>query len=217
MISIIIPTYNEEKNIEKFQKQFQNIRGNYEIIFSDGYSSDRTYELITYKKIQCAKGRSNQMNKASELANGEYLLFLHADCILDEQAIEKIEESNADIGCFRIVFDENKILLKILSYCSCIRVKWRNIAFGDQGIFIKKELFEKINRYENLPLMEDYALSIKLKNLGYKYNLINLPIIASSRRLTKNGILKMILKMQMLQHRYRKGYNIYNIAKDYER
>lgn len=217
MVTIIIPTFNEEKNIIKLQQNLKNLKGNFEVIFSDGGSNDSTYDMINYPKIQKAKGRASQMNEAAKLANGDYLFFVHADSILHEDCIEKIEKFNSPIGCFTLKFSPNTFLLDILALCSGLRVKWRNIAFGDQGIYIKKDLFEQLNGFSNIPIMEDYDLSIKLKKMGFKFSLIPLPIITSSRRFIKNGTLKMIIKMQILQYKYRHGYNIQKIAVDYNR
>lgn len=216
MISIIVPTYNEEKNILQFQQMLDNLSGDFEVIFSDGYSTDDTYDMIRYKKIQQTKYRSNQMNVASKIAKGDYLWFLHVDSVVDTNSINEIQNSNSDIGCFTLRFDSDKWQMKMVAFNSNLRVKYRNIAFGDQGIFIKKELFEKIGRYKSIPLMEDYQLSMDVKKLGKKIYLSKLPIITSARRFEKNGIFKTIINMQKLQYRYRCGYDINKIYKDYK-
>ena len=95
-------------------------------------------------------------------------------------------------------------------------MKYRNIAFGDQGIFIKRELFEKIGGYKSIPIMEDYQLSMDIKKLGKKIHLLKLPIITSARRFEKNGIFKTIINMQKLQYRDRCGYDINKIYSDYK-
>ena len=94
MVTIIVPTYNEEENIKKFQNNLSKLEGDFEIIFSDGFSTDRTYDLIKYKKIRQAKYRSNQMNEAVKYAQGDILWFLHADSMVDPLSIKKIEESD---------------------------------------------------------------------------------------------------------------------------
>lgn len=138
MVTIIVPTYSEEKNILSLQKNIDILLGKYEVIFSDGFSTDNTFSLIKYPKIQAVRGRAKQMNVASKYAKGDYLLFLHADCRLEKNAILQIENSNAEIGCFKIKFDDERFSLKMLAFFSNLRVLTRNIAFGDQGIFIKK-------------------------------------------------------------------------------
>lgn len=216
MVTIIIPTYNEEKNIIKMQKQLDNLNGNFEVIFSDGFSSDNTYSLIYYPKIQETKYRANQMNAAVKYANGDYIWFLHCDSQIDKNSIQIIENSHNDIGCFALDFNSKNILLKIIAFFSNLRVKYRNIAFGDQGIFIKKSIFYKIGKYEKIPIMEDYSLSIKIKNYGLKIKILNTKIITSPRRFEKNGIIKTCILMQKLQYMFRRKHNINEIYEKYK-
>lgn len=216
MVTIIVPTYNEEKNILKFQSMIDNLVGDFEVIFSDGYSTDNTYNIIRYPKIQQTRYRANQMNIAAKYAKGEYLWFLHVDSIIDNNSINEIENIKEDVGCFTLKFDSDKWQMKMVAFNSNLRVKCRNIAFGDQGIFIKRELFEKIGGYKSIPIMEDYQLSMDIKKLGKKIHLSKLPIITSARRFEKNGIFKTIINMQKLQYRYRCGYDINKIYSDYK-
>mgnify|MGYP001759483894 FL=1 len=81
-MTIILPTYNEEENISKIENQLRKLEGDFDVIFSDGFSTDKTYELITYPKIQEAKYRAFQMNAAAKYAKTEYLWFVHVDSIL---------------------------------------------------------------------------------------------------------------------------------------
>lgn len=215
MISIIIPTYNESLKIEELQKQLETLKGDFEVIFSDGFSTDNTYEKIYFPKIQESKYRSNQMNSAVKYSKGDYLWFLHADSKIHEDSILEIENSNSDVGCFTLAFDSPKWQMSMVAFNSSLRVKFRNIAFGDQGIFIKRDLFEKIGGYAPIPLMEDYQLSMDLKKLGKKFYLSPLPITTSARRFEENGIWKTVLKMQLLQYKYRKSHDIDEIYRRY--
>lgn len=215
LVTIIIPTYNEINNIKSLEYQLSKLEGEFEVIFSDGFSTDGTYEAISYPKIQVAKGRAKQMNVAASLAKGEYLWFLHADSRIDRRSIHAIEKSNYDFGCFYLAFYPSSLALFIASTSSSHRVRTRKIAFGDQGIFIKKELFDKIGGYKELPIMEDYQLSIDLKEMGKPVELLPYYIYTSSRRF-KAGVLRTLIKMQKLQYRHRKGMDIYEIERDYE-
>lgn len=215
MISIIIPTYNESLKIEELQKQLETLKGDFEVIFSDGFSTDNTYEKIYFPKIQESKYRSNQMNSAVKYSKGDYLWFLHADSKIHADSILAIENSNSDVGCFTLAFDSPKWQMSMIAFNSSLRVKFRNIAFGDQGIFIRRDLFKKIGGYAPIPLMEDYQLSIDLKKLGKKFYLSPLPITTSARRFEENGIWKTVLKMQLLQYKYRKSHDIDEIYRRY--
>lgn len=220
-VSIIIPTLNEEDNIKNLLNNLKNLKGDFEVIFSDGGSSDKTLDIIkdfgNYKIITSKKGRARQLNNGAKESNNDILFFLHADSIIEENALIKIEDfikNGNKVGCLKIKFDSKKILMNIFAILSNLRVKYRNIAFGDQGIFIEKKLFEDIGMFEDIPLMEDYKLSIKLKNIcRIKY--IDSFIVSSSRRFEKNGIIKTALLMQKLQYMFRKGVSIDKIANIY--
>lgn len=216
MVTIIIPTFNEEKNIGKIQRQLDGLKGDFEVIFSDGFSRDATYASIYYPKIQESRYRSNQMNSAAKYARGDYLWFLHCDSRIDKDSLRRIEDSLQDIGCFRLRFASDKILLKVIALFSNLRVKYRNIAFGDQGIFIKKSVFEQVGGYDAIPIMEDYALSMKLKKCGFRFKLLPSEIITSARRFERGGIIRTCLLMQKLQHKFRRKCNIQKIYEEYE-
>lgn len=220
-VSIIIPTLNEEINIKKLLHNLKSLKGEFEVIFSDGGSSDKTIDIIrnysNYKIIESDRGRARQLNNGAKESNNNILLFLHADSIIEEDVLIKIEyfiKNINRVGCLKIKFDSKNILMNIFSLLSNLRVKFRGIAFGDQGIFIEKKLFEDIGLFEDIPIMEDYKLSIKLKNICCIKN-IDSYIISSARRFEKNGIIKTALLMQKLQYMFRRGYPIEKIANIY--
>lgn len=215
MVTIIIPTYNEKENIKKIEDVLSKIKGDFDIIFTDGFSIDGTYDMISYPKIQETKYRSRQMNAAAKYARGDYLFFLHCDSIIGSDCINLIENSNLDVGCFTINFIPTNQKLDFIEFFSNLRVKTKHIAFGDQGIFIKKDIFEKIGGYKNIALMEDYQLSLDLKEAGYKIKQLDYPIYSSSRKFT-NKEFKTGIMMKFLQKMYRNGYNVEKIAEIYK-
>lgn len=217
-ISIIIPIYNEEENMNALIKNLKAVKNAYEIIFVDGGSTDKTPEIIKRNFILLnspEKGRANQMNWGALNAKGNVLFFLHADSILKPDAVEKINEvlqKGYKAGCFKIRFDSGSFLMKICAFMSDFRVKARNIAFGDQGLFILKDYFLQLGGFAPIPLMEDYKLSMDIKKDGEKIGLAKGTVITSERRFLKNGRLKTMWKMQKLQYMFRKGEDIHKIA-----
>ncbi len=220
-ISIIIPVYNESSTISSLMDNLDLFKDSCEIIFVDGRSSDRSPKIIQerYRVISSPKkGRANQMNYGASLSKGEILLFLHADSLLPKDALIQIHDIISEgykVGCFKLKFKSSHPLMKICGFMSNLRVLLRNIAFGDQGIFINRSYFYEIGGFKELPLMEDYQLSMTIKAKGEKIALAKSKIETSERRFTKNGRLRTMAKMQRLQHMYRKGADIEVIANLY--
>ncbi|MDD7362563.1 MAG: TIGR04283 family arsenosugar biosynthesis glycosyltransferase [Peptoniphilus sp.] len=215
MISIIIPSYNEIKNIDALQTHLDQLRGDHDILFTDGGSTDGTYEAIRYPKVRLAKGRGAQMDAAVERMSGDILWFLHADTFPGPRAPEYIAQSGAPWGCFKLRFRSEKTMMRIVAFNSDNRVKYRHIAFGDQGIFIARALYEEIGGFRHIPLMEDYDLSIRLKARGYVPALLNDTLWTDARRFEEHGIWHTILHMQRLQRAFRRGADPESLAKRY--
>lgn len=221
-ISIIVPVYNEAPAINKLIDNLEQFKDYCEIIFVDGGSDDGTDRIIEkkYKLFYSPKkGRSYQMNYGASLSKGNILLFLHADSLLPDDApgqILKIIRRGYKVGCFKIKFDSKNILMKICGFMSNLRVRLRNIAFGDQGIFIIKSYFYKLGGFAEIPLMEDYQLSMDIKADRKKIALTKTKIETSERRFVKNGRLRTMIRMQRLQYMYRKGKDIDVIANLYK-
>ena len=219
---MIIPVYNERENIGKVIDVLDSFNGQCEIIFVDGGSRDQTLEIIEargYRGIRSVKkGRAHQMNEGAAIARGEVLWFLHGDSIPPETALIEIQDVFAkgyQVGCFKIRFDSKHFYMKVCGFQSDARVRLRNIAFGDQGIFIKRDLFEMLGGYAEIPLMEDYQLSMDIKKLGLKIGMTNGRITTSERRFVAGGRLRTMWWMQVLQHKFRRGDDIEEIATAY--
>ncbi len=162
------------------------------------------------------KGRSNQMNYGASFASGD-LFFLHADSIVPKTAISDIESvlQKYSAGCFRLRFEPETFLLFFCGRLSGWRVISRKIMFGDQGIFIQKELFESLGGFAKIPLMEDYELSIRLKQKGITIGRTKSILTTSARRFLDNGTIRTMIKMQILQHKFRRGVDATELYKRY--
>ena len=120
------------------------------------------------------------------------------------------------MGCFSIEFVPKKLIMKIVAFNSNNRVKLRNIAFGDQGMFFTREFYYEMNGLKNIDLMEDYDFSIRVKEKGYKIFQSNMKIYSSSRRFEKNGYFRTMWMMQKCQYMYRKGVDVDDIKRKYK-
>ena len=193
-LSLIVPVLNEAQKIDGFLAQLQGLSGDWEVIFADGGSTDGTAERIAahYPVVHCPKGRARQMNEGARHAGGQVLLILHCDSVLPRglgAQGEEVIRRGYRFGCFRIRFDSSHPWMRCCSFCSNLRVRLRKIAFGDQGIFLTRELFDQIGGFADLPIMEDYKLSMDLKGkvpLGQTKGYLT----TSARRFEQGGMLR---------------------------
>jgi len=151
-LSIVIPVLNEAGRIQATLEPLQTLRQNgHEIIVVDGGSQDATRSLcapLVDRVLQSPPGRARQMQAGAALASGDILWFLHADSSVpahaDELICDSLAVSNADWGRFDIALDNDHALLRCVAWFMNQRTRLTGIATGDQGIFIRRPLFERI-------------------------------------------------------------------------
>ena len=216
-ISIIIPCYKEGDTLSRMEEQLRPYKKQAEILFADGGENHFSGE---YKVVPCPKGRAKQMNTAAREACGDVLFFLHCDSILPDDFLEEIREAlrKTPVACFGIRFSPPTPLMMICSFISNHRVYDRKVMFGDQGIFLGRELFFQMGGFPDLPLMEDYQFSLNLKSRGIPMGLCKKRLITSERRFSGSFFHKLSImwKMNRLRARYRKGEEINALAKEYK-
>ena len=218
-ITMIIPVYNESRTIGKMLAQLDALPGDWKILFADGGSSDDTLDQIgsRYPVLNCPKGRANQMNFAAARADTDVLWFVHCDSVLPADAHAQIAcavENGAAWGCFHIGFDYNGPFMGCNTYLSNRRAR-KGIAFGDQGIWVRKEIFEKMGGFPPLPIMEDYEFSRRMKAANIPITQLPGRIITSGRRYCGRFPLITMWKMFYLRCLYRSGADIQEIARRY--
>ena len=204
LISIIIPTLNEQAGIDSFLAELQPLRCHCELILVDGGSVDNTVALAENQVdhiILSEQGRAMQMNAGAKIATAPIVLFLHADTYLPTDVIKQIQQAmstNHQWGRFNIRLAGRHIMLPIISWFMNKRSCWTGIATGDQGIFIDKNLLDKVGGFPAISLMEDIALSKKLKQISKPY-CSHSKVISSGRRWLKFGVFKTIALMWWLR------------------
>jgi rSAM/selenodomain-associated transferase 2 len=222
-ISIIIPALNEAAILEQALEPLQPLRQQgHEVILVDGGSSDATATLAAPyvdQVLAAGRGRARQMNRGAEAANGSILWFLHVDTRIPERAEGEIIQALGASGSFQwgrfnVRLSGNHWLLRLTGWLMNIRSRITGIATGDQGIFLRRALFENVGGYAEIPLMEDIELSKRLKSLAPPY-CSSERLIASSRRWEADGIVRTILRMWYLRLAYFFGHSPERLAEHY--
>jgi rSAM/selenodomain-associated transferase 2 len=195
MISVIIPTYNEEKALPATLAQLSSQAGDYELIVVDGGSTDRTCEIAQAQPrarlLTARKGRASQMNAGAISARGEWLLFLHADTVLPDDALRNLNalanDQSIQAGGFRHRFPGQDWRLRLISSIDNLRARVTRIIYGDQALFVRRGLFERLGGFPQQPFLEDIAFCQTLKRVT-KPVLLDQHVITDSRKFVQMGI-----------------------------
>jgi rSAM/selenodomain-associated transferase 2 len=211
-ISVIIPTYNEAAGIGALVSYLQQNLADtpHEILVADGQSTDETREKAEAagaKVLQCPeKGRGRQMNYGAKIATGELLYFLHADTFPPANFFAAISNGlaqGADCGCFRLGFDLDHWFLNLNAWFTRFNVRY--FRWGDQSLFIRREVFEAVGGFRNdLKVMEDQELVIRLLQ-KYRFKVLPFAVRTSARKYQENGVIKLQLIFTTLQIMYHFG------------
>jgi rSAM/selenodomain-associated transferase 2 len=203
MISIITPVLNEQESIRGFLVHVNGLEGEFELILIDGGSSDGTMEEIERERqdfshhimvLESEQGRGLQMNRGAREAKGDIFLFLHVDSEIERDSLKVIENEihKGDMigGGFIHSFHHPDRFMKLTSAFGNGRARATKIFYGDFGIFIKKEIFEKMGGYDKIPVLEDVEFCKRAKKYG-DMGQIDRRIVTSPRRYENKGKYKL--------------------------
>jgi rSAM/selenodomain-associated transferase 2 len=219
-ISVIVPVFNEEKNIAVTLAALQRLKPD-EMILVDGGSSDATREICQRFGVELYPSRPRraaQMNCGAQRASGDVLLFLHADTRLPPSAFDDIRVALQDRkvlgGRFDLELDSPRPLLKLIGFMISLRSRLSKVGTGDQAIFVRREIFAELGGYADIPLMEDVALSRALKRRG-AVACLRSRVVSSARRWEMEGIWRTVLKMWTLKTLYLLGISPVRLKRYY--
>jgi rSAM/selenodomain-associated transferase 2 len=199
--TVIIPTLNEALVIEKTLARLSQT-ADLEIIVVDGGSRDGTAELARRhaKVVTTSPGRARQMNEGARQAAGKILLFLHADALLTDGAVGEMEAVMGDPrvvgGAFHLEIGSPKASLRWIAKAANLRTRFMGIPYGDQGLFVRSQVFKELGGYPVIPLMEDFEFSRRLKRRG-SVVILSSRIRVSSRRWDQEGVFYVTLRNQL--------------------
>jgi rSAM/selenodomain-associated transferase 2 len=231
-ISVIIPTLNEESALPSTLEHTFRL-GFDEIIVADGGSMDRTREIVLQFALSQARGaiadcpvlvvtaqpgRALQMNAAADLSRNDILLFLHADTMLPAGAKRRIIDALSDPSCvggrFDVQFDRPTLLSRVISTMMNVRSRLSGIATGDQAIFVRRDVFERMRGYSPIPLMEDLDFTRRLKKHG-RIAAVRETVTTSYRRWTQRGPAQTMVLMWTIRLLYWLGVSPQSLSRFY--
>src|SRR5262249_3410492 len=193
-VSVIIPTLQEADTIADSVRAARAL-GAAEIIVVDGGSTDETRTAASAPDLvlTAPRGRATQMNAGGRAARGDALLFLHADCRLDPGALEcaagLLSRRSVIAGCFRMRVAAKGLLYRSLDAAATARVRLTGLAYGDQGLFIRRADFERLGGFPEVPFLEDVLFSKILHRAG-RIVVARARIHVSPRRWQRVGLIR---------------------------
>lgn len=229
-ISVIIPAFDEARTISNTLLHTASL-GFDELIVVDGGSSDQTRTIVetfisetrhsalsTVRLLSAPRGRAAQLNAGAKTSRGDVLLFLHADTHLPAMAKQRIATALADTGIvggrFDVQFDRPSVLGRIISTLMNYRSRWSGIFTGDQALFVRRDIFEQLGGFADIPLMEDIEFSTRLKHTG-QTEALRETVTTSFRRWEQQGPLQTILLMWTLRFLYWMGVSPHRLKNFY--
>jgi rSAM/selenodomain-associated transferase 2 len=224
--SIILPVLNESSIINHTVEQIYRIGSgfNIEVIVIDGDKEGKTINVLKNREVikgMSPRGRGKQMNKGASVAKGEILVFLHTDTELPEYAVRAVSSVMDDAkyagGAFDLGIKSGRSVFRLIEKLVYIRTRLTRIPYGDQAIFIRKEVFDTMDGFKEIPLMEDMEFMGRMKKSGYNICIIPQKVKTSPRRWENEGIVYCTLRNWILKGLYHLGVNPGKLVKFYYR
>lgn len=206
--SVVIPTYNEGAYIQAALDSVKAQSPPWEIIVADAASTDETCQIASScaNVVQVARGRARQMNAGAHVAEGKLLVFLHADSRLPPGALDHLRQlfyqSSLEAGIFTLKFDPTGFWPNL--YAACARLPWHRLCFGDRGIFIRRDVFESLGGFPEVPIFEDLQL-VKQLHRRNSFRYVQMPVTTAFRRFEQYGHLRQQCRNLRLWLQYHMG------------
>ncbi len=191
-LSVIVPTFNEEAVIAETLRRAVAVLAPYELIVADGCSADSTAARARpYANVLALPmTRGAALNRAATVATGDVLLFLHADTLLPMGAAAAIagalQEAEVIGGAFRLRLDHPGRLAALVAYAVNLRSSLLNTFFGDQAMFVRREVFARAGGFKDWSVMEDLEILPRLRRHG-RLALLDEEVVTSARRHQMSG------------------------------
>ena len=202
-VSVIIPVLRETQPLDSLIDHLLQIADGmpFEMIIVDGSPDGESIKAISREGVTllaAPAGRARQMNAGAAAAKGDCLLFLHADTRLPQGAFRRIEETLSDgihvAGAFDLRYSSERLSMRIIARVACLRSRLTRIPYGDQAQFFRRDYFEKLCGFADIPLMEDVEIMRRVKERGDRISILHEAVVTSARRQEKEGIIYCTLR-----------------------
>jgi rSAM/selenodomain-associated transferase 2 len=224
-VSVIIPVLHEQAAINDTIAHLRAIGSDEmeEIIVVDGDPDADTLKGIedggVRRRLAAGAGRAAQMNAGAAVAQGEILLFLHADTQLPTRALRMIAACMEGVrfvgGAFDLGIGSEGLAFRIIEKVATLRSRLTRVPYGDQAIFIKRDYFRRIGGYGEMPLMEDVDLMRRIKREGRAIFIIPEKVSTSGRRWNKEGVVRCTVRNRTIMLLYLGGVSPQRLARLY--
>lgn len=212
LVSIVIPTLDEELELPALLDALAALPGRWELIVTDGGSSDESVALARAHPtapvvLVAGGGRAAQLNAGARAATGDVLLFLHADSRLPSDAYASLTGAwrtpGVTGGNFALAFDGGQTFERVLGVVYAFQ-RSHGFYYGDSSIWVRRDAFEALGGYREIPIMDDYDFVRRMERGGATRCLPG-PATTSSRRWRSMGIPQTVLAWFVIRWLYVAG------------
>ncbi len=222
MIGVVIPTLDEERSLPALLDDLRELGMSVplDVVVADGGSVDGTWVCAAAAGVRvlgAPRGRARQLNAGARAVRGDWLLFLHADVRLAIEAQRALvaavqSASGLDAAVFRFAIDLPWFWKRFIELGQRMREALCGLPYGDQGLLVRRELFEAVGGYPDIPLMEDVAI---IRRLRLRTAIRRLPaaLPTSGRRYRRGGVLRTWLEHTALITLYSAGVSPHRLAR----
>jgi len=223
-LSIIIPTLNESSHLPLLLADLNAWPYDFELIIVDGGSIDLTTSIAQIQGVDVIKShqknRGYQLRTGASNSRGEWLLFLHADSRLDPDWVKKLykiiknNKSKKSAWYFDFKVKKTNLEFRILELAVALRSYLLQRPYGDQGLLIHRDLYYNSGGFSSLKIMEDLDFITRITEIT-KVKRIRGSIHTDDIKWSNSNIIKRAIKNYILRKKWRKGYDIDKLSKEY--
>lgn len=196
-VSVIVPVLHEAHRLDPLVDHLRQTAGEEpaEVLIVDGSADGESIRTVTRGDVtllSAPAGRARQMNAGASAAGGDALLFLHADTRLPPGAFRLIAKTLSDgryaAGAFDLRYDSERPLVRFIARVACLRSRLTRIPYGDQAHFFRRDYFEALGGYADIPFLEDVEIMRRIKRRGERISILPDPVVTSARRQEQEGV-----------------------------